>query len=75
MKLAQYMEAHGLTDGAFADRVGVDRSRINRFRRGDAIPSWETARRIEEETGGQVTLSDLFPVPENVAIPHKGKVT
>lgn len=52
MKLAKWMEDHGLTDAELAARVeGLSRSQINRIRRGESKPRPDKARLLEAVTG------------------------
>lgn len=61
MKLAEWMEREKLTDEAFAERVGADRTYIGRIRRGLHSPSLALMARIKGATGGEVTADDLLP--------------
>jgi transcriptional regulator with XRE-family HTH domain len=47
-----------LTDEDVASLVTTDRTRINRIRRGIALPSLALARRIKDATAGAVTADD-----------------
>jgi DNA-binding XRE family transcriptional regulator len=59
--LSQWMEWRGLTDEQFAELVGVDRTAINRIKRGVNRPSWELAARIKVATEGAVTADSFLP--------------
>jgi DNA-binding XRE family transcriptional regulator len=52
--LTQYRAKHGLSQRAFADLVGVDKSIISKIEAKKAKPGLELAGRIERETGGKV---------------------
>jgi transcriptional regulator with XRE-family HTH domain len=52
--LPDYLSKHGLTQRAFAVRVGVDQSIVSRLCAGRMTPSLDLALRIERETGGAV---------------------
>jgi transcriptional regulator with XRE-family HTH domain len=56
--LADWMTLKRLTDADLAALVAADRSRINRIRRGVAVPSLALARRIKDATQGAVTADD-----------------
>jgi plasmid maintenance system antidote protein VapI len=58
--LDAYMRKHGISDGEMAERVGRDRTRVNRIRRGLERPSLEMAVRLERVTGGAVMPSHFF---------------
>lgn len=58
-KLAELMNAKGLTDAVLADKVGCDRSMITKLRNGGAVPSLPLALAISAETG--VNVADLVP--------------
>lgn len=60
MDLATWLTEHGLTDAAFAERVGCNQKTINRARRGVTMPEASLIERIEEATDGEVTVVDLF---------------
>lgn len=57
MNLAQYLESTGETVAAFAVRVGLNRVSVSRLKHGHQRPSWETAERIAEATGGAVPVT------------------
>lgn len=59
--LSRYMTEHKLTDAQFAERIGKDRSLVNRLRRGRALPTLEVAALIERHTGGAVPMQ-TWPV-------------
>ena len=61
MTLADWMSRHTLTDGAMARLIGIDRSQINRLRRGEARPSWVVAAKIKKVTKGAVGADDFLP--------------
>lgn len=69
MKLDQYLTQRGMTDAAFAEKVGRSQSSINRIRRGETRPDWKTMERIVEETGGEVSPNDFLgiDVPEVIS--------
>jgi len=50
MVFADYMEKHGLTDGAFAAQLGVSGDLVRLYRLGRRIPA-ERALAIEKVTG------------------------
>lgn len=59
MRLSDYFALDDkLTDAAFAGRVGMSQSQINRLRRGASSPDWETIEKIKGATDGQVTADD-----------------
>lgn len=60
MRLSDYMDNKALTDAAFAEMVGRDRSQVTRWRRGQTRPDWAALARIEEATAGAVTAKDFY---------------
>jgi transcriptional regulator with XRE-family HTH domain len=64
MNLAQYLEATGQSDVAFAERVGLRPSTINRIRRGETWPEKSTRDLISEASGGQVTGAAMLEAYE-----------
>jgi DNA-binding transcriptional regulator YdaS (Cro superfamily) len=59
MDLATYLAEQGFTDAAFAARVGVTHSTINRARRGLLDLRVEVALKIEAESAGRVSAATL----------------
>lgn len=51
---ADYIATSGLTQTAWAARIGVSKSYLSHLIRGNRMPSLQTAVRIERETGGAV---------------------
>jgi transcriptional regulator with XRE-family HTH domain len=52
--LSSFLKKSGVTQSAFAQRVGVVQATISRLARGTVMPSIEVAVKIERETGGEV---------------------
>ena len=61
MTLDEWMTDQRVTDAWLAERVGTDRSRISRIRRGLAVPSLRVAVEIERVTLGKVMAGALLP--------------
>jgi DNA-binding transcriptional regulator YdaS (Cro superfamily) len=61
MQLGEYLKLAAIRDDAFAALIGRDRSTVNRIRRGEIKPDWDTVARIQEATGGAVTAMDFVP--------------
>lgn len=61
MKLREYLAQRGLSQPAFARRIGVHRSTVFKIVNG-ARPHKTTAQRIIKATGRRVGPADLFPV-------------
>ena len=66
MKLSQWLDTNGLTQIAFAARLGVPQSSVSRWCSG-AIPSPNNIRRIAEVTGGQVAPAVWYSQDESAA--------
>lgn len=54
--LDTYLSGEGIKDAEFADRIGRDRSMVSKLRRGIVKPTIDLAAKIEEQTGGAVTM-------------------
>jgi transcriptional regulator with XRE-family HTH domain len=59
MKLDEWRTREGVTQKAFADRVGTSQSFISEIESGEKAASDELAARIEEETNGNVSFLEL----------------
>lgn len=55
--LAAYFAAPDRTEGALAEAIGRSQATINRYRNGLRLPDAETARLIDQHTGGEVPFS------------------
>jgi DNA-binding transcriptional regulator YdaS (Cro superfamily) len=62
MQLEAYLTAAEISEADFAHLIGVDRSSVNRMRRGKQTPSAEVMRVIAEKTNGKVTANDFFGI-------------
>lgn len=61
MKLADFMHTHSITPQQLRTMLGVkSRSTVLRYISGERLPSPETMQRIEEVSGGAVTLADFL---------------
>jgi DNA-binding transcriptional regulator YdaS (Cro superfamily) len=68
MQLLDHLKATEEGVSAFADRIGVKRTTIRKIAYGQRQPSLELAMRIERETGGLFTPTDLIlPVTQAAA--------
>lgn len=56
MELAAHLATAGITQAAFARRVGTAQSVISRLSRGTIKPGLQLAIRIEQETAGAVPV-------------------
>lgn len=59
MTLDQYLKLGTDTAAGLAERCGISAVSISRVRRGRQNITLSLARKIEAETGGQVTIADL----------------
>lgn len=62
MKLSEWQDLNKIKNKELADRLNVDPSYITLLRKQRRIPSLQIAIKIQEITGGSVTLQDLNPV-------------
>lgn len=61
MTLDQWLRREGLTEAAFAARIGVSHASVNRWRHGISKPDWRHLPVIERETDGAVSVRDFMP--------------
>lgn len=59
--LASYLRDHGITQAAFAERIGVNQATVSKICAGRSGVSLRMALKIEAETGGAVSASALLP--------------
>lgn len=57
--LADYIKQSGLTQDAFARRVGISQSYLNDIAKGRKTPSLPVALRIATASGGVVSVASL----------------
>ncbi|WP_300396362.1 helix-turn-helix transcriptional regulator [Henriciella sp.] len=60
MTLADWLTKHDLSDADFAERIGVSRQALHRYKTGDRHPRTTIMEKIVEHTGGEVTANDFF---------------
>ena len=60
MKLSDYLEAEGISQGEFATKAGVSHTAVSRALSGDRLPGRNVMERIFRATGGRVTPNDFF---------------
>jgi transcriptional regulator with XRE-family HTH domain len=65
MTLAEYLSETGLTQSAFAARVGITQAYVSRILAGvyESV-SQDVVRRIYDATEGEVTPNDIFLPPK-----------
>ncbi|HVB68021.1 MAG TPA: helix-turn-helix transcriptional regulator [Acetobacteraceae bacterium] len=69
MRLRAYLDKHGLTATAFAERVRVSHSTILRLAEGRQHARPKLIQAIFDETNGEVTADDLYAaVAERTAV-------
>ena len=59
MHLSDYMAAKNLDDKGFAKLIRRSRPTVSRIRRKKVRPDWQTVKRIEAATSGDVTAHDF----------------
>lgn len=59
--LANYLKKSGITQRAFAEKVGVSDSYISEIVNGTKSPGLRLALRIATATGGVVSVASLLP--------------
>ncbi|WP_084398358.1 helix-turn-helix domain-containing protein [Henriciella aquimarina] len=60
MTLADWLTKNNLSDADFADRIGVSRQALHRYKTGARRPHADILTEIVKHTGGQVTANDFF---------------
>jgi len=60
MNLKEWQHQNNITDTELARRVGVHQSTVCHYHAGRRRPSPEVALKIEEVTGGEVTMKEAF---------------
>lgn len=55
--LAAYLDRPENTETALADRIGKSQAAVNRYRNGERFPDSDTAKAIEQHTGGEVSFA------------------
>lgn len=61
MTLNDWLSARAeITNSEFAERIGVSRQALWRYRSGERMPERAVMQKIMEETGGAVTPNDFF---------------
>lgn len=60
MKLTQYLTDNGISETAFAERIGCGQATINRYINGKRFPEREMILKIEEATDGAVSPADWY---------------
>lgn len=58
--LSIWLRAKDITDADFARRIGVSRSTVGRYTRGERYPDPPTLLRIRRETAGGVTADSML---------------
>lgn len=60
MKLKDYLAEQGLTHQAFAARIGVTTTAVQRYANGHRIPRRAIMRQITKATAGAVIAADFY---------------
>lgn len=69
MKISDWLDTAEIADSEFADRIGVSRQALSRYKAGTRTPRPTVLARIRAETNGRVTANDFLPpsVPTEAA--------
>lgn len=59
MNLAEYLQANGLSEAEFAEKIETSQSAVNRYC-GERVPQRDVMRKIIQVTGGLVTPNDWY---------------
>lgn len=60
MNLRSYLSSRGISEAAFGQTIAVSQAAVNRYVRGERIPTPRIMARIVEATDGQVTANDFY---------------
>lgn len=60
MQLASYLTLRGISDSDFAERIGVKRQSLHRYKTGERFPERSVLQKIAEATNGEVTANDFM---------------
>jgi len=63
MQLFEWLPANGVSQRAFAPRINVSQPTLSRYLKGITVPNAITTAKIEEATGGEVTMADWVTLP------------
>jgi transcriptional regulator with XRE-family HTH domain len=61
MQLATYLSQKAISDGDFAEAIGVTRQAVHRYKSGERFPERAVLQKISEATEGNVTANDFMP--------------
>jgi transcriptional regulator with XRE-family HTH domain len=64
MQLSDYLKENELTDEAFGEKIGRDRSSVYRLKNSQTKPTADVLQAIVNATGGAVTPNDFFDLPD-----------
>lgn len=64
MKLDEYLKNNRIQNVDFAEKIGVHKGSIPRYRKGRVIPTTAVMARIREATNGQVDIEDFLSSKE-----------
>jgi transcriptional regulator with XRE-family HTH domain len=67
MQLSDYLRQSELTDEAFGELIGRDRSSVYRLKNGQTKPTADVLQAIVHATEGAVTPNDFFDLPDAAA--------
>lgn len=63
--LEKWMREHGKDDATVAAAVEISRTQVNRLKRGESKPSYDSASALERLTG--IPAGELFSQPQQAA--------
>ena len=61
MDITSWLRSTETPDGIFAERIGVSRQALHRYKVGERTPRPSVLSRIREATNGAVTANDFVP--------------
>lgn len=60
MTLKEYLAHKEISEGTFAEMIGVKQATVNRYVNGARTPKQQFLRAIAKATGGKVTANDFM---------------
>lgn len=64
MKVKEYFEKNKINKSAFCEKIGISYQYLYQILTGRSIPSYSVAKKISDETSGQVSIEELCLNPQ-----------
>jgi transcriptional regulator with XRE-family HTH domain len=60
MKLSEWLSSNSISDTEFAEKIGVSRQALYRYKQGTRVPKPKIVLEIAKATDGQVSANDFY---------------